>query len=192
MAVVRRRERKATPAAFTLRGLCWPTEAHPDTAMSRAFVKETDSDLPDDLPELPISEHPNHVTAAGLAQLRDRLVATQRRLAAVAPDAIGASLEQAMIERELRWLQARVGGAVVAAPVAGHERVGFGATVDVIDDGGNTHRYRIVGEDEADPEHGLVSWVSPLARALHGARVGDSVVWQRPMGDLTVEITAID
>lgn len=160
--------------------------------MSRAFVKETDGDLPDDLPELPISEHPNHVTAQGLAQLRERLAATQQRLAAVVPDAVGAGLERAMIERELRWLQSRVGSAIVAAPVARHDHVGFGATVDVIGNEGQQHRYRIVGEDEADPERGLVSWVSPLARALNGARVGDSVVWERPIGDLAVEIVAID
>ncbi|HVR82243.1 MAG TPA: GreA/GreB family elongation factor [Luteimonas sp.] len=160
--------------------------------MSRAFVKETDGDFPDDLPELPISEHPNHVTAQGVVQLRERLSAAQSRLAAVASDALGARLERAMIERELRWLQARIASALVVAPVAAHDRVGFGATVDVIDDHGHTHRYRIVGEDEADPERGLVSWVSPLARALNGARVGDSVMWKRPIGDLAVEIVAIE
>ncbi|MEO6263924.1 MAG: GreA/GreB family elongation factor [Luteimonas sp.] len=160
--------------------------------MSRAFVKDTDPDIPEDLPELPLSEHPNYVTEHGLAQLRERLVDAGQRLAAIDADAVGAKLERAMIARELRWLQARIGAAIVVAPVARHDRVGFGATVDVVDDNGGEHRYRIVGEDEADPERGLVSWISPLARALDGARVGDSVVWKRPAGDLSVEVVAID
>lgn len=160
--------------------------------MSRAFIKDTDPDIPEDLPELPLSEHPNYVTERGLAQLRERLVDAGQRLAAIDADAVGAKLERAMIARELRWLQARIGAAIVVAPVARRDRVGFGATVDVVDDNGGEHRYRIVGEDEADPERGLVSWISPLARALDGARVGDSVVWKRPAGDLSVDVVAID
>jgi len=86
------------------------------------------------------------------------------------------------------------GAAPVAADqeLAAADRVGFGATVDLVDEDGARYRYRIVGEDEADPEQGLVSWVSPLARALEGARVGDSVIWKRPAGDLEVEVLAID
>ena len=71
------------------------------------------------------------------------------------------------------------------------DRVAFGALVTVDSDEGEA-RYRIVGEDEADVEHGLVSYVSPLAKALLGARQGDEVVWQRPAGNLSVEIVAID
>ena len=52
-------------------------------------------------------------------------------------------------------------------------------------------RFTIVGEDEADPSAGKISWVSPLARVLVGASVGDTVVWKRPAGDKNLEITKI-
>ncbi len=161
--------------------------------MSRAFVKESDGEGPDDLPELPVSEHPNYVTPRGLAQLQARLSDANRRLEAIDADAIGARLDRAHVERELRWLRARIAGAIPVDPARQpHERVAFGAAVEMVDDDDHMHRYRIVGEDEADPERGLVSWVSPLARALNGARVGDTVTWKRPVGDLAVEVLRID
>ncbi|WP_057970860.1 GreA/GreB family elongation factor [Lysobacter antibioticus] len=162
--------------------------------MSRAFVKEGDGDEnAGDLPELPISEHPNYVTPRGMALLRTRLDDAGRRLGEIDANAVGARLEAAYIERELRWLQARILGAITIAPERQpSELIAFGARVEVVDDDGCEYRYRIVGEDEADPELGLISWVSPLARALHGARVGDSVVWKRPAGDLAIEVLAID
>lgn len=159
--------------------------------MSRAFVKEGDGDEnAGDLPELPISEHPNYVTPRGMALLRSRLDDAARRVGALEADA---RLERAHIEREMRWLQARILGAITIAPERQPaDRVAFGARVELVDDDGQEYRYRVVGEDEADPEHGLISWVSPLARALHGARVGDSALWKRPAGDLNVEVLAIE
>ncbi|ALN90405.1 GreA/GreB family elongation factor [Lysobacter gummosus] len=159
--------------------------------MSRAFVKEGDGDEnAGDLPELPISEHPNYVTPRGMALLRSRLDDAARRVGALDADA---RLERAHIEREMRWLQARILGAITIAPERQPaDRVAFGARVELVDDDGHEYRYRVVGEDEADPEHGLISWVSPLARALHGARVGDSALWKRPAGDLNVEVLAIE
>lgn len=159
--------------------------------MSRAFVKEGDGDQnAGDLPELPISEHPNYVTPRGMALLRSRLDDAARRVGALDADA---RLERAHIEREMRWLQARILGAITIAPERQPaDRVAFGARVELVDDDGHEYRYRVVGEDEADPEHGLISWVSPLARALHGARVGDSALWKRPAGDLNVEVLAIE
>ena len=162
--------------------------------MSRAFVKEGDADATSgDLPELPISEHPNYVTPRGMALLRSRLHEAERRLAALDADAADAKLERSHIEREMRWLHARILGAITIAPERQPaDRVAFGARVELIDSNGEEYRYGIVGEDEADPEHGLISWVSPLARALHGSRIGDSVVWKRPAGDLDVEVLAIE
>lgn len=166
--------------------------------MSRAFVKEGDGESdPGALPELPISEHPNYVTPRGMMLLRARLNEAGRALQAldraVEREAVGAKLERAHVQREMRWLQARILGAITIAPERQPaDRVAFGARVEIADDDGREHRYRIVGEDEADPERGLISWVSPLARALHGARVGDSVVWKRPAGDLNVEVLAIE
>lgn len=164
-------------------------------AMSRALVNEiADDELAGDLPylpDLPVSEHPNYVTPRGLALLHRRLEEAQRRLADVDPDAEGASLDRAHARREQRWLQGRVHSAIPVSAPADASRVGFGATIELTDQNNTAYRYRIVGEDEADPEHGLVSWVSPLARALNGARVGDSVVWPRPAGDLQINVLAI-
>jgi transcription elongation factor GreB len=162
--------------------------------MSRAFVKEGDGDeSAGDLPELPISEYPNYVTPRGMALLRSRLDDAARREAALDPEAVGARLERAHIQREMRWLQARILGAITIAPERQPaDRVAFGAQVELVDEDGREYRYRIVGEDEAEPERGLISWVSPLARALHGAREGDRVVWKRPAGDLNVDVLAID
>jgi transcription elongation GreA/GreB family factor len=160
--------------------------------MSRAFVKESEDALPE-LPELPLSPHPNHVTARGLRQLRERLAANEAALAALAAEPAPDPLHRAHLAREGRWLGARIQSALPADPaVAPRDRVAFGSTVDVLPPDGTRHRYRIVGEDEADPEHELVSWLSPLARALLGARVGDTVVWRRPAGDLEIEVAAIE
>ncbi len=162
--------------------------------MSRAFVKDADESVGERQPDIPLSEHANYVTPRGLAQLRERLIATRERRDALraAADTLPHQSELSAVERELRWLNARVGSAIeVDLSQQPRNRVAFGALVTVEGDEGEA-RYRIVGEDEADVEHGLVSYVSPLAVALLGARVGDEVVWQRPAGDINVEITGID
>lgn len=155
--------------------------------MSRAFVREGDSDGAGELPELPLSEHPNYVTPHGLTLLRERLDQTRRRLAAIDPGTKGASREIGHVEREQRWLQARVMTAISPAVPATEDRVGFGATIDLFEGDGRVHRYRIVGEDEADPAHGSVSHVSPLARALMGKHVGDTAL----LAGAEVEIVAV-
>ena len=66
-----------------------------------------------------------------------------------------------------------------------------GAAVEVEDEEGAMHVFEIVGEDEADIQHHKVSWVSPLAKALIGHKVGDSVIWRRPAGDLALDIINI-
>ena len=161
--------------------------------MSRAFVKEPEGDIPDDLPALPLSPYPNYVTARGLAQLRQRLQTAEAQRAALDAQAIGARQTQAYQEREIRWLQARIASALLVAPAsASPERVGFGCTVTLEEiSSGQIWRYRIVGEDEANPEQGDISWVSPLARAIEGRSVGDEAVWPRPAGDFVVEIVGI-
>jgi len=166
---------------------------HHHPAMSRAFVKEQDAGPEDGTGELPLSPHPNYVTPRGLAQLRARQEQAQQRLATLPRESFGAELEKARIERELRWLAARVNSVILVDPARQPvDRVAFGAEVELADAAtGAGQRYRIVGEDEADPEHGLVSWVSPLARALGGARVGDIVTWPRPAGELELEVLAI-
>lgn len=160
--------------------------------MSRAHVREVDGDVPEDLPELPLSPHPNYVTARGLAQLRARLAEAAQRLEALPKTAADARQARAQVERELRWLNARIASALpVTATNRDSERVAFGAEVVLADEAGERCTYRIVGEDEADPDAGLISWTSPLAKALIGARVGETVSWPRPAGDLEVEILGI-
>ena len=162
--------------------------------MSRAFVKDNDGDIPEVLPELPISTHPNYVTPRGLALLRARLDKVTDRhdaLKANEQDALAQRNELVALERELRYLHARVASAIeVDLSRQPPDRVAFGATVTVDSDEGE-QRWHIVGEDEADAEHGLVSYVSPLATALLGARVGDEVRWQRPAGDMMIEVLSI-
>jgi transcription elongation factor GreB len=164
-------------------------------AMSRAFVSETDTEAAaDTLPELPISPHPNYVTRHGLRLLEERVAAAraeQRRLEA-APEDPAKELRLAHLGREIRYLEARVERAIPVDPAQQPiDEVAFGAVVDVLGPAEERQRFAIVGEDEADAEHGKVSWVSPLARALIGAGVGDTVLWRRPAGAIELEIEAI-
>jgi transcription elongation factor GreB len=163
--------------------------------MSRAFVSDSNAEAAADaLPELPISPHPNYVTRHGLQLLTDRLAAAQaeqRRLEA-APDDPAKELRLAHLGREIRYLEARIERAIPVDPAQQPtDEVAFGAVVEVVDPAGAHHRFAIVGEDEADAEHGKVSWVSPLARALIGSGVGDTVLWRRPAGEVELEIEAI-
>ncbi len=161
--------------------------------MSRAFVNEdAGSDRPD-LPELPVSPHPNYVTPRGLADLQARLAARQADLAALRARAERLDkLPEAAAERDIRWLEARLKAAIPVDP-ANHDlsEVAFGLLVTVADEDGRETTYEITGEDEADPALGRIAPHSPLARALIGAQVGDEVTWHRPAGDLTLEIVSI-
>lgn len=164
--------------------------------MNRVLVNPSQEEADDgftDLPDLPLSPHPNYVTPSGLSQLHERLAEAGQRRSTLESSGSGRVEETAQAARECRWLQARIAGAIlIAGERASGEPVAFGASVEAIDQHHHHHRYRIVGEDQADPEHGLVSWVSPLARALEGARVGDVVVWERPAGNLEIEVLSIE
>ncbi|MCF2522169.1 transcription elongation factor GreA [Bradyrhizobium sp. G127] len=141
--------------------------------MSRAFVKEQDADSVIDLPDRPVSEHPNDVTAEGLALIEAELARAQQAHA----EAQAASDRDALARatREMRYWDARRATAHVVAPNEDTTQVRFGHTVTLARDDGRTQMFRIVGEDEADPAKGTLSHVSPLARALFGKIVGDTV-----------------
>lgn len=160
--------------------------------MSRAFVKEDGQDL-DPLPDLPVSPHPNYVTPRGLAALHQRLRETQGRLAALRARADRLDkLPEAAAERDIRHLDARLRSAIPTDPATlPLTEVAFGLCVIVRDDKGIQTRYEITGEDEADASLGRIAPHAPLARALIGARVGDSVTWHRPAGLVTLDIIAI-
>ena len=141
--------------------------------MSRAFVKESDGAEGQELPELLISPHRNLVTRDGLRQIE----ATVERLQAALSEARAAEDRAtiARIQRDLRYWSGRQRTAeVVAAPVAAG-KVRFGSAVVLQQQDGQRIRYQIVGEDEADPGRGKISYVSPIARSLIGAAVGDVV-----------------
>ena len=164
--------------------------------MSRAFVKESDDEFnASELPERPVPAHANYVTPHGLELLRTRvreLAEQHERLKAVAAEDSEAKRKLREVERDLRYFNAQMERAEPVDP-AQHPRgeVRFGATVEVEDADGAVHEFSIVGDDEADVAAGKISWGSPLARALLGARTGDSVKWQRPAGTMELEIVAI-
>lgn len=163
--------------------------------MSRAFVKEPDEGAPaEGLPERQISDHPNYVTPAGLQQLRDRESELETRRPPLLGNEDGLAREQlAYIDRDLRYYAARLASAIpVDMCRQPRRKVAFGAAVTVSQDGGSKRTFAIVGEDEADLKAGKISYVSPLAEALLEARVGATVLWRRPAGniDLTVESIA--
>jgi transcription elongation GreA/GreB family factor len=153
--------------------------------MSRAFVKESDT-AAGDLPDRPVSAHPNLVTAEGLAAIERELA--HRAAAKAAAMAAGDTAAIAAAERDLRYFTARRASAQVIAPPADKSRVYFGATVTVHRNDGRRQTFRIVGEDEAEPSRGTLSHVSPLARTLFGKRIGETV----EVAGGEVEILAIE
>ena len=153
--------------------------------MSRAFVKDTDADAVEDLPDRPVSEHPNDVTAEGLAQIEAAVAAAQAALGSAQAAEDRAAMAQAA--RDQRYWNARRATARVVPDPDDTTQVRFGGTVTIIRDDGREQIFRIVGEDEADPAKGTLSHASPLARALFGRKVGEVV----PAGNRQAEIVAI-
>ena len=166
--------------------------------MSKAFTRESD-----DAPELPVRPRrpsplpagaKNYLTAGGAQGLReewDRLLNIERpRLAASKDDQAKRQL-QAVNER-IEHLQQSLHTAVVTAPpVMPDDQVRFGATVTVRNRRGEESRYRIVGVDETDIDRDWVSWLSPIAKALLNARVGQQVRIKLPDGEEQLEIVGV-
>jgi transcription elongation GreA/GreB family factor len=142
--------------------------------MSRAFVKEPDGqDAFEELPERPVSPHPNLVTAEGLARIEAEVARLQQEHAAA--QAANDRSALARSARDLRYWNARRATAEVVSPPSDSTQVHFGSTVSIVRDDGRRQTFRIVGEDEADPAQGTLSHASPLARALFGKKIGDAV-----------------
>jgi transcription elongation factor GreB len=164
--------------------------------MSRAFVKENDLEHAGiDIPERPISYEPNYVTPNGLKFLNaqiDALEIEREQLKNKKDDPI-AKQKIAIIERDMRYYAARIESAILTRPKEeDHSMVLFGAIVTVEDEDGKSSTYEIVGEDEADIHQGKVSYLSPLAEALIGAKLNDEVTWEKPMGDTYLTIQKIE
>ena len=179
--------------------------------MGRAFVNETDAEFQDDeIPEikipLPNGAH-NYMTPAGADRLRRELkelnLTDRPRLSAeleglmrgdsnTERDARATARRRlAEVDRRIEYLS-RMNALleVVNVPAGVRDRVSFGTTVTT-QSAAIEKLYTIVGVDESDPEHGRISWVSPLARALVGSRLGDRVTARLPSGDVEIRITAI-
>lgn len=144
--------------------------------MSRAFVRESDQEAAESLPERPISPHPNFVTPRGLRRIEEQIRALEAERQAARDVDDTAAL--ARMSRDLHyWVQRRASARVVELPVD-PDVVRFGVRVTLLLQDGTQRQFQLVGEDEADPPRGLLSWVSPLAESLLGKSVGDIIEFQ--------------
>ena len=165
--------------------------------MSKAFTREDDA-----LPEQPeqaerISTLPqgarNYLAPAGATRLRTKLEVLQsecsRLTSASEPEA---KRQLLMLNRQIEELLLSLQTAeVVPAPNEPHDRVRFGATVTVRERNGDETNYRIIGADEIDLDRGWVSWMSPIAKALLNARLGQRVRFKFPAGETELEVMRI-
>jgi transcription elongation GreA/GreB family factor len=154
--------------------------------MSRAFVREEDTEQHDTLPELKISPYPNYVTRRGHALIEDKVAELERVLADNTDEAASARAA-----RDLRYWTVRRETAQLKERGA-EEEIGFGTRVRFRRDGGAPETVEIVGEDESDPHHGRLSWVAPLAKAMLGTRPGDIVTFTTPQKSSELEILAVE
>ena len=147
--------------------------------MSVAFTKEDSAETASEthLPDRPISPHPNLVTEAGLKALESQLQqAREAHQTAQQIDDVNERRRQAATPlRDARYFAARVRTVQVMPAPSSTDTVAFGSTVTFRRDDGRVQKYHIVGEDEADPKAGSISYVSPVARSLMGKAVGDVV-----------------
>jgi transcription elongation factor GreB len=180
--------------------------------MSKAFTRETDHEDEDDTeaaaPALPPGTR-NYMTRRGHQLLREEfehLVKVERpgvvQVVSWAAgngdrsengDYIYGKKRLREIDRRLRFLTKRLDSAVVVDPLEQEnvDQVFFGATVTICDQDGLESCYQIVGIDEANASAGMISWISPLARALMKAREGDLVRFQSPLGWREIEVMEI-
>jgi transcription elongation factor GreB len=183
-------------------------------SMNKAFTKERDDDGDDgddaddgasSLPPLPAGAK-NYITPAGYARLRSELMtlldderpkvvetvswAAKNGDRSENGDYLYGKKRLREIDRRIRFLTKRLDIAEVADPSLHHgsEQIFFGATVTYADEAGAERTITIKGIDEADNLAGEVSWVSPIARALLKARVGDEVTLVTPQGPLTIDV----
>ena len=160
--------------------------------MSVAFTREESAETAAEveLPDRPISPHPNLVTASGLELLAQAMA--ECRAAYDAAQQIEDAGERrhaaAVASRDMRYFADRLRTAQIVAPPEEVHAVAFGHRVTFKRDDGRRQAFRIVGEDEADPRNGSISYLSPVARALMGRAAGDVVL----AGDHEIEILSIE
>ncbi len=176
--------------------------------MSKAFTREAEA--VEDVDEVTLATLPagtrNYITPAGYARLRAELLALidneRPKVVDVVHwaasngdrsengDYIYGKKRLREIDRRIRFLTKRLEIAEVTDPSThhGNDQVFFGATVTYIDNLGIERSVTILGIDEADSSRGEVSWVSPIARTLLKARVGDLLKLVTPSGVTDIEV----
>jgi transcription elongation factor GreB len=182
--------------------------------MSKAFTKEQEGDGPelgderDDAENALPASTKNYITPGGAeklkAELKKLLYEDRPELVKVISwaasngdrsengDYIYGKRKLREIDRRIRFLTKRLEAAEIVDPLTQpNDRILFGATVTVSDEEGQKRTYRIVGIDETDVRRGHVSWISPIAKALLGAKPGDTVVLHTPKGDEELEIESV-
>jgi transcription elongation factor GreB len=156
--------------------------------VSKAFTRESDEDVPEDIasvrPQLPPGAR-NYITREGADRLRNHLdeLLEKRKLQ---------STDRVRLEPAIRKLQNTLASVVVTEPPVDQGKIAFGASVLVRYQNDEQEQYRIVGVDEAAPEHNRISWISPLARALLNRREGDTVAFLSPAGKQMLQIIKVD
>lgn len=162
--------------------------------MSRAFVKENDLEHAGiDLPERPLSPHPNYVTLQGYQELQANIRKIEEELKNLKISEDNTLLEKKYrLERDLRYFLNRIKSAIKVDPKNQEkDKVLFSATIHLIDENDKKMMIKIVGEDEADTSKNKISYVSPLAKALIGTKVGDEILWERPVGNIYLVVDKI-
>jgi transcription elongation factor GreB len=146
--------------------------------VSKAFTREADDAGTD---ETPIVRRPlppgtkNYITREGADRLRERLQSLVEKKSSMTAAGEGLDADQRKVEAAIRSCQETLDSVVLAEIPVDRAKVGFGATVVIRRGDGEEERYRVVGVEEADPEAGSISWLSPLARALLTRRAGERV-----------------
>ena len=162
--------------------------------MSRAFVKENDLEHAGiDIPERPLSPHPNYVTLQGYQELQANIRNIEQELKNLKITEDNTLLEKKYrLERDLRYFLNRIKAAIKVDPkTQDKDKVLFSATVHLTDENDMKMMFKIVGEDEADTSKNKISYVSPLAKALIGSKVGDEILWERPVGNIYLIVDEI-
>ena len=179
--------------------------------MSKAFTREDtpeDEELVDEADPLPAAAK-NYMTPTGAAamqaELRQLLYTERPKIVEIVSWAAGngdrsengdyiyGKRRLREIDRRVRYLSKRLESAEVVDPRQQQalKQVFFGATVTYARSDDSEHTVQLVGIDEADAEHGKVSWLSPIAQALMKAKVGDTVQLRTPAGKEPIEVVSI-
>lgn len=158
--------------------------------MSVAFTKEEDYEsVAANLPDRPISPHPNLVTPQGLALIESALAEARAAMTSAKSggDVSADRTAMARATRDLRYWSSRRATAQLVERGEDDGTLRFGDAVTFEREDGRRQTFRIVGEDEADPVKGSVSYISPLGQALLGKSVGDEAI----LAGASVEIVEI-